>query len=116
MTTIAQHFDWMIQDAERLKQAKEHHSQSCPIAHANLSVHAFSSLTAAVNEDSDSEIDECDFHPAGRDADNEGDAIHDTRKNPYAQQPGPLQLQAQHLTDCLFQLMNNEPDDKLKYR
>ncbi|KAI8450889.1 hypothetical protein BY996DRAFT_6501035 [Phakopsora pachyrhizi] len=52
MTTIAQHFDRMIQDAE---------------------LHAFSSLTAAVNEDSDSEIDECDFHPAGRDADNEGD-------------------------------------------
>ncbi|KAA1119518.1 1-phosphatidylinositol-3-phosphate 5-kinase [Puccinia graminis f. sp. tritici] len=77
VTTIARHFDRMSRDAERerIKQANEHRSRPRPIAHAKSSVQAFSSLTAAVNEDSDSDIDECEGHPAGHDADDEGDVI-----------------------------------------
>ncbi|KAI8455619.1 hypothetical protein BY996DRAFT_6431009 [Phakopsora pachyrhizi] len=75
VTTIARHFDRMTRDAERLKQSNEHRSRPRPIAHAKSSVQAFSSLTAAVNEDSDSEIDECDANPTGHDADDEGDVI-----------------------------------------
>jgi len=75
VTTIARHFDRMSREAERISQANQHRSRPRPIAHAKSSVQAFSSLTAAVNEDSDSDIDECAGHPAGHDADDEGDVI-----------------------------------------
>lgn len=77
VTAIARHFDRLSREAERarMKQVNEHRSRPRPIAHAKSSVQAFSSLTAAVNEDSDSDIDECEGHPAGHDADDEGDVI-----------------------------------------
>ncbi|KNE94253.1 hypothetical protein PSTG_12385 [Puccinia striiformis f. sp. tritici PST-78] len=77
VTAIARQFDRITREAERerIKQVNEHRSRPRPIGHAKSSVQAFSSLTAAVNEDSDSDIDECEGHPAGHDADDEGDVI-----------------------------------------
>ncbi|PLW14721.1 hypothetical protein PCASD_18766 [Puccinia coronata f. sp. avenae] len=96
VTTIARHFDRMSREAERerISQANEHRSRPRPIAHAKSSVQAFSSLTAAVNEDSDSDIDECEGHPAGHDADDEGDVIPEAygpdnvEQNSFKTQPG----------------------------
>ncbi|WAQ84749.1 hypothetical protein PtA15_5A322 [Puccinia triticina] len=96
VTTIARHFDRMSREAERerIKQANEHRSRPRPIAHAKSSVQAFSSLTAAVNEDSDSDIDECEGHPAGHDADDEGDVIpevygpHNAGQDAFKAEPG----------------------------
>ncbi|MBW0477926.1 hypothetical protein O181_017641 [Austropuccinia psidii MF-1] len=102
VTTIARHFDRINREAERerLKQANEHRSRPRPIAQAKSSVQAFSSLTAAVNEDSDSDVDECEGHPAGHDADDEGDVLPDIYR-PETSAEGVPNLNKHPATDRL---------------
>ncbi|KAH9809670.1 hypothetical protein DFH28DRAFT_1187624 [Melampsora americana] len=73
VSTITRKFDRMSREADRQKYGINHRSRPRPIAHAKSSVHAFSSLTAAVHEDPDSDLDEGNVNPAEHDADDEGD-------------------------------------------
>ncbi|EGG08575.1 uncharacterized protein MELLADRAFT_116024 [Melampsora larici-populina 98AG31] len=73
VSTITRQFDRMSREADRQKHGINHRSRPRPIAHAKSSVHAFSSLTAAVHEDPDSDLDESNVNPAEHDADDEGD-------------------------------------------
>lgn len=73
VSTITRQFDRMSREADRQKYGINHRSRPRPIAHAKSSVHAFSSLTAAVHEDPDSDLDESNVNPAEHDADDEGD-------------------------------------------
>ncbi|CAH7667084.1 hypothetical protein PPACK8108_LOCUS1470 [Phakopsora pachyrhizi] len=81
VTTIARHFDRMTRDAERLKQSNEH-------------LQAFSSLTAAVNEDSDSEIDE--LIPEGFELETPEPLIFEGASNPSPDVALPFNLALQH--------------------
>lgn len=74
VSTMTRHFDRMSREAERQKHGIQNRSRPRPIAHAKSSVHAFSSVTAAVHEDSDSDLDQCSVNPAEHDADDEGDS------------------------------------------
>ncbi|KAG0146018.1 hypothetical protein CROQUDRAFT_78200 [Cronartium quercuum f. sp. fusiforme G11] len=91
VTTMTRHFDRMSREAERQKHSHEHRSRPRPIAHAKSSVHAFSSLTAAVHEDSDSDLDECNVNPAEHDADDEGDVTPEAY-GPETPEPGVSNL------------------------
>lgn len=68
VSTIARHFDRITRDAERDRQRRAVLSRgrrARPIAHAQSSVHTFSSLRAAVHEDSDEDDADDEDEPAG---------------------------------------------------